>query len=97
MFGGILELSGIGQALSDSLSGIGLPLIVSAFLISTLLRVAQGSATVALVTTAGLIAPGVESASPSSIQLVALVFAIATLVVAFSPLRTARHEDAATR
>ena len=27
----------------------------------------------------------------------ALVFAIATLVVAFSPLRTARHEDAATR
>ena len=77
MFGGILELSGIGQALSDSLSGIGLPLIVSAFLISTLLRVAQGSATVALVTTAGLIAPGVESAGPSSIQLVALVFAIA--------------------
>jgi GntP family gluconate:H+ symporter len=77
MFGGILELSGIGQALSDSLSDLGLPLIVSAFFISTLLRVAQGSATVALVTTAGLIAPGVESAGPSSVQLVALVFAIA--------------------
>lgn len=77
MFGGVLELSGIGQALSDSLSDVGLPLIVSAFLISTLLRVAQGSATVALVTTAGLIAPGVQSADPSSIQLVALVFAIA--------------------
>lgn len=77
MFGGVLELSGIGQALSDSLSGVGLPLILSAFLISTLLRVAQGSATVALVTTAGLIAPGVEAAGPSSIQLVALVFAIA--------------------
>jgi GntP family gluconate:H+ symporter len=77
MFGGVLELSGIGQALSDSLSDVGLPLILSAFVISTILRVAQGSATVALVTTAGLIAPGVESAGPSSIQLVALVFAIA--------------------
>jgi gluconate:H+ symporter, GntP family len=77
MFGGVLELSGIGEALSSSLEDVGLPLIVSAFVISTLLRVAQGSATVALVTTAGLIAPGVESADPSSIQLVALVFAIA--------------------
>jgi GntP family gluconate:H+ symporter len=77
MFGGVLELSGIGQALSDSLSDLGLPLILSAFVISTILRVAQGSATVALVTTAGLIAPGVQSADPSSLQLVALVFAIA--------------------
>ena len=58
MFGGVLELSGIGEALSGSLENLGLPLIVSAFVIATLLRVAQGSATVALVTTAGLIAPG---------------------------------------
>jgi GntP family gluconate:H+ symporter len=77
MFGGVLELSGIGEALSSSLEDIGLPLIVSAFVIATLLRVAQGSATVALVTTAGLIAPGVEAADPSTVQLVALVFAIA--------------------
>ena len=77
MFGGVLELSGIGEALSSSLEDIGLPLIVSAFVIATLLRVAQGSATVALVTTAGLIAPGVEAADPSQVQLVALVFAIA--------------------
>ena len=77
MFGGVLELSGIGEALSGSLENLGLPLIVSAFVIATLLRVAQGSATVALVTTAGLIAPGVEAADPSQLQLVALVFAIA--------------------
>jgi len=77
MFGGVLRYSGIGEALSDSLADIGLPLIVSAFVIATILRVAQGSATVALTTTAGLISAGVADADPSSLQLVALVLAIA--------------------
>jgi GntP family gluconate:H+ symporter len=77
MFGGVLRYSGIGTALSDSLADIGLPLIVSAFVIATILRVAQGSATVSLVTTAGLLSAGVASAGPSDLQLVALVLAIA--------------------
>ncbi|NPD03753.1 GntP family permease [Nocardioides sp. zg-1308] len=77
MFGGVLRYSGIGEALSDSLADLGLPLIVSAFVIATILRVAQGSATVALTTTAGLISAGVADADPSSLQLVALVLAIA--------------------
>ena len=55
MFGGVLRHSGIGAALSDSLADLGLPLVISAFVIATLLRVAQGSATVALTTTAGLL------------------------------------------
>jgi GntP family gluconate:H+ symporter len=46
MFGGVLRASGIGQALADVLQDIGLPVIVAAFVISVLLRVAQGSATV---------------------------------------------------
>jgi gluconate:H+ symporter, GntP family len=77
MFGGVLRYSGIGEALSDSLGELGLPLIVSAFVIATILRVAQGSATVALTTTAGLLSAGVAEADPSSLQLVALVLAIA--------------------
>ena len=77
MFGGVLRYSGIGEALSDSLEDIGLPLIVSAFVIATILRVAQGSATVALTTTAGLLSAAVVEADPSSLQLVALVLAIA--------------------
>ena len=77
MFGGVLRYSGIGGALADSLDALGLPLIVAAFVIATGLRVAQGSATVALTTTAGLIAPAVATADPSAVQLVALVFAIA--------------------
>ncbi|MCX2970202.1 MULTISPECIES: GntP family permease [Streptomyces] len=77
MFGGVLELSGIGDALSSSLSGLGFSLIVQAFVIATLLRVAQGSATVALTTTAGLIAGAVGEAELGSVQIALLVVAIA--------------------
>ncbi|MFC7674088.1 GntP family permease [Mycolicibacterium sp. GCM10028919] len=77
MFGGVLRLSGIGDALSGSLSNLGISLILQAFVIATLLRVAQGSATVALTTTAGLLSAAVAAANLSSIQLTALVMAIA--------------------
>ncbi|GAA5168522.1 GntP family permease [Ornithinimicrobium tianjinense] len=77
MFGGVLRYSGIGAALSDSLADLGLPLIVSAFVISTLLRVAQGSATVALTTTAGLLSSAVVAADLSDLKVVCLVLAIA--------------------
>jgi len=77
MFGGVLELSGIGEALSGSLGDLGISLIVQAFVISTLLRVAQGSATVALTTTAGLIAGPVAAAGLGGFDLVLLVVAIA--------------------
>jgi gluconate:H+ symporter, GntP family len=77
MFGGVLRLSGIGDALSGSLSNLGLSLILQAFLIATVLRVAQGSATVALTTTAGLLAAAVADADLSNLQLSSLVIAIA--------------------
>lgn len=77
MFGGVLELSGIGDALSDSLSNLGMSLIVQAFIIATLLRVAQGSATVALTTTAGLLSAAAAQADLTSFQLTLMVIAIA--------------------
>jgi GntP family gluconate:H+ symporter len=77
MFGGVLELSGIGEALSDSLSDLGMSLIFQAFIISTLLRVAQGSATVALTTAAGLLGPAAAAAELGDFQLTLLVMAIA--------------------
>ena len=77
MFGGVLRLSGIGDALSGSLANLGFSLILQAFLIATVLRVAQGSATVALTTTAGLLAAAVADAGLSNLQLTALVIAIA--------------------
>jgi GntP family gluconate:H+ symporter len=78
MFGGVLELSGIGESLADSLDALGLPLIFAAFVIAAGLRVAQGSATVALVTASGIIAPAVEATGGlNQVELVALVIAIA--------------------
>ena len=78
MFGGVLRASGIGQALADVLEDLGLPVIVAAFVISVLLRIAQGSATVALTTAAGLIAPVVEATDGlSRPDLALIVIAIA--------------------
>jgi len=75
MFGGVLRASGIGDALTSSLSGLGIPLLLQAFLIATALRVAQGSATVALTTASGLIAS--QAAGLSDLRIALLVTAIA--------------------
>ncbi len=77
MFGGVLRTSGIGDALSDVLSDLGLPLIVAAYVIAVVMRVAQGSATVALVTAAGLMAPAVAAAGYSPGQIAAITIATA--------------------
>jgi gluconate:H+ symporter, GntP family len=77
VFGGVLRLSGIGDALSDSLADLGLSLILQAFIIATVLRVAQGSATVALTTTAGLLSASAAEVALANFQLTLLVIAIA--------------------
>jgi GntP family gluconate:H+ symporter len=77
MFGGVLRSSGIGDALSDSLASIGVPVIFAAYIIAVLLRVAQGSATVALVTAAGLVAPAVVSGGFTPLQVACIVLATA--------------------
>ncbi|WP_432564664.1 GntP family permease [Kineococcus sp. SYSU DK003] len=77
MFGGVLRTSGIGDALSQTLGDLGLPVVVAAWLIAAILRLAQGSATVALVTAAGLVAPAVAAADYNPVQLAAVVLATA--------------------
>ncbi|WP_345751080.1 GntP family permease [Microbacterium rhizophilus] len=78
MFGGVLRASGIGAALSETLDGLGLPLIFAAYLIAVALRVAQGSATVALVTTAGLLAPAVTAGGFGVVDTAAITLAAAS-------------------
>ncbi len=75
MFGGVLRASGIGEALTSSLGDLGVPLLLQAFLIATALRVAQGSATVALTTAAGLVAS--QAAELGNLQIALVVVAIA--------------------
>ncbi|WP_179536880.1 gluconate:H+ symporter [Actinopolyspora biskrensis] len=79
MFGAVLGEAGVGNALAEGLNNAGIPLIVAAFLIAVVMRVAQGSATVALTTAAGFIAPAVAAAPGlSSADLCLIVIAIAS-------------------
>lgn len=78
MFGGILRESGIGNALATVLSDFGIPVILAAFIISSCLRIAQGSATVAVTTTAALIAPIVnETVGLTPVETCSIVLSIA--------------------
>ncbi len=77
MFGGVLRASGIGDALADVLGDLGIPLILAGFLIAAILRIAQGSATVALTTASGLISPAILAGDYNAFQLAALVVAVA--------------------
>lgn len=77
MFGGVLRASGIGDALADTLSDLGLPVIFAAYIIAVVIRLAQGSATVALVTAAGLAAPAVMSGDFNPLQVAAITLATA--------------------
>jgi GntP family gluconate:H+ symporter len=78
MFGGVLRASGIGNALAESLDAVGLPVIVAGFVIAAIVRVAQGSATVALTTAAALVQPVVAgNASYNPVELAAIVLALA--------------------
>ena len=75
-FGAVLSATGIGKAVADSLHDAGLPVLLAAYVISCGMRIAQGSATVAIVTTSGIIAPTVAQLGYSQIQLALLVMAI---------------------
>lgn len=77
MFGGVLQATGIGDAVADSLDGLGLPVILAAYLIAVIMRLAQGSATVALVTAAGLAAPAVAASDFNEMQIACIVLATA--------------------
>jgi GntP family gluconate:H+ symporter len=77
MFGGVLQASGIGDALADTLDSWGMPVIIAAYVIALALRLAQGSATVALVTTAGLLSPAVLAGDYGAVQTAAITLAAA--------------------
>ncbi|MCF3172411.1 GntP family permease [Streptomyces sioyaensis] len=76
IFGAVLKASGVATALSDTFHHVGLPVLVLAYLLSLLLRVAQGSATVAIVTTAGIVVPLVEGQGLSQAHLALIIMAI---------------------
>ncbi len=82
-FGKVIAATGIGTALADTMSAAGLPVIVLAYLISCGLRIAQGSATVAIVTTGGIVAPLVvdHGYSQMAIALIAMAIAAGSIIL----------------
>jgi GntP family gluconate:H+ symporter len=56
MFGMVIKSTGVGEAAGQVLAGTGLGLFVP-FLIAVILKTAQGSSTVAIITTAALVMP----------------------------------------
>lgn len=68
-FGNVINKSGIGEYLIDTMTGLSIPVLVLAFLFSQLLRASLGSATVALVTTSSIMGPMVVELGTSPILL----------------------------
>jgi Gnt-I system low-affinity gluconate transporter len=80
--GGVLKQvlvdSGIGKIMAESLAGSALPPIVLAWLLAAIVRLAQGSATVAMITAAGILAPALVAFNLSEPQLALIVLSIAS-------------------
>ncbi|MEL4505267.1 gluconate:H+ symporter [Luteococcus sp. H138] len=83
-FGHVLTKTGVAKAVADVLSGSGLPIILLAWLMAALIRAAQGSATVATITTAPLIAPLAASMGLSAMQIAVVTIAIGVGSMALS-------------
>ncbi|PSQ87596.1 MAG: gluconate transporter [Bacteroidetes bacterium QS_3_64_15] len=61
VLGNVLVETGVGDALAEAMAASNLPVVLLAFLIAVVVRVSQGSATVSMVTAAGLVAPVIEA------------------------------------
>ncbi|MBD2795969.1 gluconate transporter [Xenorhabdus sp. 18] len=77
VFKQVLVDSGVGPALGNALVGAGLPIALACFILSGAVRVIQGSATVACLTTVGLVLPVISELGYSGAQMAALSVCIA--------------------
>lgn len=84
VFGQVLIETGIGDALANVMRASNLPVVVLAFAAAALVRVSLGSATVSMVTAAGIVAPAIEGAGFSVPLTGLVVIAIASGATAFS-------------
>ena len=75
MFKGVLTATGIADALKELFIGSPIPIIVLAYIFATLVRIAQGSATVAMLTAAGLMVSFVEGFTQPYLALIACAIA----------------------
>ncbi len=73
-FGTVLKAAGVGDILATFITNYSLPVILFVWLVAALLKFAQGSGTVAMITAASLIAPGVATLGVAPVLLALAAF-----------------------
>jgi GntP family gluconate:H+ symporter len=80
-FGRVLRDSGVAQAIVDVATAANISILLLAWLVAALIRVATGSATVATTTAAGIIAPIAAAAGGVSPELLVLATGAGSLIL----------------
>lgn len=75
VFKGVLAATGITDAMEDIFQDSGISVLLLAWIFATLIRVAQGSATVAMLTAAGLMGNFVDGMSQPQLALITIAIA----------------------
>lgn len=84
-FGGMLAIAGVGDYTANGLAEIGLPLLFAERLIAAIIRVAQGSRSVAILTGAAMMAPLTGDLSVHPVHM--------TMAVGFGGMIAPRYND----
>ncbi len=84
VFKQVLVNTGAGKLLAEMLLDAGVSIVLFAYLAAAMIRLLQGSATVAMITASSLLAPLLVAGMYSPIQMAALVSAIAAGATIFS-------------
>ena len=80
--GQVLRDTGVGNELAEAVAGLSLPSVLVPFLIASLVRIAQGSGTVAMITAASVSAPLVDALGLSAL-LAALACCAGSMVFSY--------------
>ncbi|MDR6233130.1 GntT/GntP/DsdX family permease [Pseudomonas oryzihabitans] len=91
VFGKVLVDTGIGAVVSELLRATGLPVLALGFVLTLLLRAVQGSTTVALVTTAGILGPLIATLGLSANHMALLCLAMGAGGLAVSHINDAGY------
>lgn len=77
VFKQVLVNTGAGKMIAESLTDAGFPVLLFSFLVAVLVRIIQGSATVAMITAAGLVSPILAVTHYDDFNLACIVITIA--------------------
>ena len=79
-FGRVLDVAGVGRAIHAVTSGLELSPLLLGWVIAALLRIAVGSATVAIVTAAGIMAPVAAAVPGTNLELLVLALGAGSII-----------------